>query len=60
MMHIVLELMGRESYLGITETNNSDKSGNGKMEIYIIGFAFDTKAKLFAVSVNGNYDSPNG
>ena len=55
MMHIVLGSMETESYLGITETNNSDKSGNGKMEIYIIGFAFDTKAKIFTVSVNGNY-----
>ena len=26
----------------------------------VIGFAFDTKAKLFTVSVNGNYESPNG
>ena len=31
MIHIVLELMGRESHLGITETGSSDQSGRREM-----------------------------
>ena len=51
MMHLVLESMGLipNKYFG-SKWKNGD----------VIGFAFDTKAKLFSVSVNGDYSSPNG
>ena len=40
--------------------NANRKFGSEWKDGDVIGLAFDTKAKLFTVSVNGNYESPNG
>ena len=40
--------------------NGSYKLGSKWNDKDVIGLAFDTKAKSFTVSVNGNDGSPNG
>ena len=40
--------------------NANRKFGSEWKDGDVIGLSFDTKAKLFTVSVNGNYESPNG
>ena len=44
----------------LSRHNGNRKFGSERKDGDVIGLAFDAKAKLFTVSVNGNYESPNG